>query len=69
MVKVENILARLVGRGPHVRVGLGALLVPGEGFVVWAAEGRAEVPELDAGEVLDEAEEVARRGANSLSGF
>src|SRR5690606_10445044 len=63
-VQVEDVLGGLVGGGPHVGVVLGAVLHPGRALRRRAAEGVAEVAELDARQVLDQAEQVgAGRGA------
>jgi hypothetical protein len=53
-VQAGDLLTGLVGGGPHVRVGLGVVLQPGQRLAERAPEGIAEVPELHAGHVLDQ---------------
>ena len=57
-VEVDDLLARLVRGRPHVRVRLGVLVEPRRRLLPRTAEGLAEVAELDAGDVLDQPEEV-----------
>ena len=57
-IEPGDVAARLLGGGPHVRVGLGAFLQPWQRLVEGLAEHLAEIPELHAGQVLDQAEQV-----------
>jgi DNA-binding MarR family transcriptional regulator/GNAT superfamily N-acetyltransferase len=57
-VQPDDVAARLLGGGPHVRVGLGPFLQPRQRLAERLAEHFAEIPELHAGQVLDQAEQV-----------
>ena len=43
-IELEDVLARLVGGGPHIRVGLRVVLQPGQHLVAGALEAVPEVP-------------------------
>jgi ABC-type thiamine transport system ATPase subunit len=58
VVQADELLAGLVGGGPHVRVQLGVGVHPGQRLAERPAERVAEVPGLDAGNVLDQPQQA-----------
>jgi hypothetical protein len=67
-VQANDLLPGLLDRGPHVGVRLGVLVQPRQRLAERPAERLAEIPRLDTGHVLDEAEQVGagrhQRAAN-----
>jgi hypothetical protein len=68
VVQANDLLPRLLGGGPHVGVGFGALLQPWQRLWERPAERLAKVPRLDAGHVLDQPEQVGARRHHGAAG-
>lgn len=67
-VEVEDVLARFVGGGPHIRVWLRVGLQPGQQPVEGTLETVPEVPHLFAGRVLHQSQQVGPGGSQGAAG-
>src|SRR5437868_15379105 len=57
-VAVDDLLARLALRRPHVGATLGGVVPPGQGLRKRPVEDLAEIPRLPDRQVLDQAKEI-----------
>ena len=55
-VQAYHLVPKLFGRGPHVCIGLGTVVVPGQGLAEGPSERGPEVPRLDAGHMFHQAQ-------------
>jgi hypothetical protein len=65
-VEPHDLVARLIGRSPHIRIRLSVVGVPRHRLFKWATEALTEVACLDACDMFDESQQIgARRSERS----